>query len=328
METHSQVGETLVIEGLPPPLIVPVFRLYTLTPEIQERLQTSHIYFIMRRPRLSLDAKSIQYNDTGVFATVRAQVKDRFEEFDTFLPFPRHELFTGVRPRRVWAADDYPSSHIFIERDIPEGGVWELQISDSLMMRDCVRPEFEHFHVDYIGHSLGTHGVKGAIARLVGRAGKRDSHEHLQHVQAQIASLHPDQELFVALFSFDGDEKSSRENYESYQLMTLRGPDADRFSEALDPQEAHVARIKLAEAALIRYFRPTFNQRYKDTFPSNSHAILQPLRALKIETLIVRAVTFNIGAMFYTEDAKSSFDHRAVYDVRVRPRMKRSKRGN
>ncbi|WEO70015.1 MULTISPECIES: hypothetical protein [Rhizobium/Agrobacterium group] len=310
---HAAKG-ALVIESLPPPLIVPVSRLYRLTPEIQERLRTSQVYFIMRRPRLSLVASSIRLKDGCVLATIRAQVKDSFQEFDTFLPLPNHPAFRSSRVRRVWAEEDYPSYQIFIERNDPDGGNWELDLADFLMWKEVQRPEFEHFHVDYIGHSLGKDGLKGAVDRLVGRHGHRYSHEHLQEIVVGLNSLHPDQEAFVALFSFEGDQETSERNYANFEGMTLRGPHADQISQ-LPRDQARSTRIQLAEAALIRYFRPKFNDKYKNTFPSKSHSILKPLRDMEIKTLVVRAATFRVGAVLYSEGIMPSFDHRAEFEL-------------
>ena len=137
------------------------------------------------------------------------------------------------------------------------------------------------FEVGYIGQALGRKGQRTAIERL-------SSHSTLQKILADIYSNEPHMEVLLALYSFEfyrfilsmnGIDKS------------VRPDDADRvrYHRILESQFERSMQICMAEAALIRYFEPSYNKIYKTGFPHSNLKILRKIYELDFAALIVEA---------------------------------------
>ncbi|MBY5868734.1 hypothetical protein [Rhizobium leguminosarum] len=316
-QLHDVEGALELITS--PPLILPVARLYSIRSGLLEGLSKYQIYFILRRPRISIVPGTLHYDGEFLRLQVIAQVKDQFERFEVNGTLPDFSglLPAGWVPTKIWADDQYPSSIIYIQADcLSEGEAVEYTLTDFLMMNGVHRPDLEHFSVDYIGHSLGKGGVKGAIERLVGKSGKRSSHEHLQKILVELNSKHPDQEAFVALFSFEGQRRLVAGGATQFAPVHQFDDDPERVFRFIDHPISRSARIKLAEASLIRYFRPKYNDRYKDSFPQRSHRILDTIREIDMTGLLVGFSTDQPAALFYTETIKASHSHQVFHKIR------------
>ena len=121
------------------------------------------------------------------------------------------------------------------------------------------------FNVQYIGQSYGSEGSRNALDRL-------KKHETLQKISLQGV---PDGYRLELLLL---------EVLPATTLFTVFNPKAENNNQG----EARIAagldklfgtnekeRISLFEAAFIRYFRPAFNERFKDSFPSTNMAALK-----------------------------------------------------
>lgn len=305
-----------------PPLIVQPSLMYELHNEQLDALKKYQIYFLMRRPRLTIVPNSIRFDMAAGLLTfnVAAQIKDKFEEFEVIGGFPGYYevLPRGWVPESIWADDDFPSTNIYISPDCGgDLGVESIRLplSDFLSINRVCIPKYTNFLVDYIGHSLGEDGCKGAIERLIGRSNRRDAHEHLQHIALETISKHPDHEIFIGLFSYEFQQKFAVGGYSPFEPVHSIDEEPDRIDRFMDARIERAHRIKMAEAALIRYFQPEFNNHYKDRFPANDHTILNPLRDLDITGIYISVDTEENAAILYTAAAEPSMQHTALYPI-------------
>jgi len=307
-----------------PPLILPVATLYKINDKMLDALSRFQIYFILRRPRMSIDQHSLSYDfHSGMLsARVSVQVKDEFKKFDVRGIIPSYnQLFPlGWTPKRIWSDDGFPSTVIYIEPNFGfdnDIDYIELPLSDFLMLNRISHPGYTDFMVDYIGHSLGADGFKGAVNRLVGKSGKRASHEHLQKILVEINSQHPDQEIFIALFSYEYYRKLAAGGQSPFEPINNFDDAPKRLWTIMDAQIDRAHRIKIAEAALIRYFRPKFNETYKDTFPAPDHIVLSSVRQIDMTGLAISVDTSENGARFYTDSVEPKSIHSKLFRIQI-----------
>lgn len=122
-----------------------------------------------------------------------------------------------------------------------------------------------HFDVQYIGQAYGSDGSRNALDRL-------KKHESLQKISLQGVPDGYRLELILI------------EVVPATRIITMFNPKAqdktqsgERIAAGLDKLFGtdEKERVSLFEAAFIRYFRPPFNDRFKDSFPSTNMKVLK-----------------------------------------------------
>lgn len=291
-----------------------VFRpseLYEIEPgsELRSHLERYNIYIICRRPRFSLNEKSLQLDN--VKQTVSG-------EFIVSLPMSKEVKKFEFRnplnePIRSLEKLEYPFDKL---RFVTSSGLpIQMRISDmTKFLSDpfCLLPHSQLL-VEYVGQAFGRDGERDALDRLIGETGKH-GHGSLQKILSELNSSYPDDEVFVVLYSFEFYKKhivmgGSGEPEISFDDAPNR---LDMFMEATLPRKK---RIDLVEAALIRYFQPIFNDKYKKTFPKENHTILDALYDLDITGL---GVSLSIEESFlplYSTQVPPSCQHVASYPI-------------
>jgi len=125
------------------------------------------------------------------------------------------------------------------------------------------QPELFDLEVQYIGQAYGDQGSRTARDRLI-------KHSTLQAVYAAVNKEAPHMEVGIVLLGMENPVQAVR--------MTLGTPSppsedalVDEFVRLMTASPSFGQRLNFTEAALIRYFRPRFNDKFKTTFPSSSH---------------------------------------------------------
>lgn len=176
-----------------------------------------------------------------------------------------------------------------------------------MMCEDIEKPELRTLNVRYVGMSYAE-GRRSARDRLA-------SHATLQRVLADLNSDEPDQEALLVLAEF----ASPQAVISLYgRDPTLRIEDDRDVGAALERQSAEISKgqeIALIEAGLIRYFRPKYNDRYKETFPAPSQKILAELYSIDFSGLTVEINTESINARLFSDARSDGSHHIAYYDL-------------
>jgi hypothetical protein len=152
----------------------------------------------------------------------------------------------------------------------------------------------------YVGQSFAS-GNRSAFERL-------QCHSTLQKILAEAAYESPDSEIIVATFK-----------YEPYKVLALfdgRAKDAisderddRRFFSILARPLKQSQQISLAEAALIRYFKPRYNKVYKSNFPSTKQKVLASCYELDFSALTVEINTDDLRFRLFSERVEPSMHH-------------------
>lgn len=214
----------------------------------------SHIYLICQRPALSFEQSNFEYQDSHIIGNLVYSINETVKKISFKQEFPLKDGAIEVRlsnypHREVQTFDDRGN----LVRRLPANFLahtlaWEKSITDLSDLK-----------VLYIGQSFGG-GNRTAIERL-------RSHSTFQKILAESCYSSPDSEIILVTV-----------RYEPYGFITsMDGRDKEAISDERDDNRLKSIlknplkkgkQISLVEAALIRYFQPQYNDKFKKKFPS------------------------------------------------------------
>jgi hypothetical protein len=258
-----------------------------------------HIYFICRRPRVTIKPDSFTVNKESITMTFRVQKKDIFEEFS----YTFKNQFQSIN---VSIESAYPYSVFAFIRDGEKVLTCNAAVFLQSVPRYYTNAEFLDLEILYIGQSYGVEGARTAPDRL-------KSHSTLQGIYAEAIQKNPDCEIWLALTSFQQLNLmmfDGRTKFTEQELME----DKERFRkvhhklnyEGINEQQ----KINFTEAALIKYFQPPYNIEYKSTFPNPAHKTYAECYELDINSVAIELDTYeSLNCYLYSEAANTRFIH-------------------
>jgi hypothetical protein len=275
---------------------------------IPEQMPPFHIYAVCRRPRVSVDPAKWTFGVevvTGHFLVHQAaDVASIDFEVPQFQP-PLTEIRTSW-PNTTLELVDATGA-------VASGG-------KAALLATQVGPAGEHelgLEVLYVGQAYGAAGRREAPARL-------ESHSTFQRILGEAVRRSPDREIWIVLMAFQGE------------LVLHADPAvAAETSDAVNEQHIDTVlrtpitaqqKINFTEAALIRYFRPEYNETFKDTFPSPAHSSYRSCYDLDLNMVILQVESTSICSCLWTENVKAAWIHLAkfpLHDTNARMEMLR-----
>lgn len=275
------------------------------SPEMTALANDCHIYLIAKRPRLGFVPDSITWsNGLTVGRMYYRKQGERVEIEFQLVGEPNGEIRYSPYPHNsielVQGAHSTGPLPAYLISVICDG------ISDS-SLRDL--------EVVYVGMSYGD-GSRAAKDRL-------KSHSTLQQVLADMNADEPDSEALLimaqyappfAVISIDGRDTSLDESEDRDVIDDLQ-----RHQQLLDGK----TRIALAEAGLIKYFAPRYNDKYKNNFPDKAHGVTESLYAIDFSAFTVEINTQAINVRLFSPSRKPGFHHIASYDLHD-PQLRKS----
>ncbi|HEU4322170.1 MAG TPA: hypothetical protein VFS21_03390 [Roseiflexaceae bacterium] len=271
------------------------------SPVAPDFIRDCHIYMITKRCRVSLNPDFIYHDDEYIcgellFHKIQEKIKKVFRISKRNFSADSHSFHVS----------EYPHANLVI-RD--RTGVIRYNIPASTFIR-IFEGDFDNLldvEVLYIGQGYGKKGARSALERL-------KNHSTLQKIQADVISHDPDSEILLILIQYD----------EPSLFMITSGKDEPTISgdqgyinliRAINEKIDDGDMITIAEAGLIRYFQPKYNQVYKDSFPSTNNKSLQKCQDLDFIALFVELKTSILGVKVYAQNINPSFYHMAYYDL-------------
>lgn len=162
-----------------------------------------------------------------------------------------------------------------------------------------------NFNVKYIGQSYGRDGSRNAIDRLL-------RHETLQkislkgipegfHLALLLLQVQTNNQLFTVFnpFAQNKDEEGAR----------IRAG----IDKLFDTSEHE--RITLYEASLIRYFLPSYNKEFKNSFPSTNLKILQDCYEKDFSAVIAEICIDELPFKLYSDFVEPTNYHIVKHDL-------------
>lgn len=266
--------------------------------QVSELADDCHIYLIVKRPRLSYVPGSIIVGGGKVVGRLRYIMSGDVKEFEFSL--------LGEGNADSIEISDYPHTNLLLVKD----GKTHFKIPAHLMSMICDHiddPTIRDLDVVYVGMSYAD-GKRSAKDRLL-------SHSTLQQVLADLNHEAPDMEALIIMaqyappqtfITFDGRDKT-------LDIENDRDVAAD-----LERQQTQITRdleIALIEAALIKYFEPLYNEKYKKRFPHPTQKILKEVYDIDFGGLTVEINTEDINARLYSNIRNPGYHHIGNFDL-------------
>ncbi|WP_417613401.1 hypothetical protein [Owenweeksia hongkongensis] len=273
---------------------------HTDDPEIQEVINNSHIYLICKRPSCFFVPESLSFDGQAISATLAYRINGAIVERPFKMPFNPPE---GMETLRI---SDYPHRDI---NTYDRNGQELVHVPATVVATDppvVSDATLHNLEVLYVGQSFGD-GTRNSLERL-------KSHSTLQKILADMQHSYPDDEALLLTFeycpyrvvsSFDGVDKNIQE----------KDGDAERFASILDNPLSKKQQISLAEAGLIRYFQPLYNEVYKESFPASDQKVLNQCYTLDFSGLIVEINTDELGLQLWSPTVKSNDHHIGMFNL-------------
>jgi len=264
-----------------------------------------HIYFIIKRPRVSFIPNTFKL--TKDFVEIDYQFKEN--EIVKKSHFKSINSFGTTNASLVC---DYPyTDYKIIDNDTKKvltQGLVAAQLNRAYYYLED--PSFLDCNILYIGQSFGKVGNRNALDRI-------QSHSTLQLIYSEAIRKNPDDEVWICLLSFeqatftimDGHTEFSKEEREEDE-KTYK----DTFWKINYEGINEGQKINFTEAALIRYFQPQYNKEYRDTFPTKTHTSYSECYDLDINSVCFEMETSDsIFSKFYSTTVERNSLHMANF---------------
>lgn len=249
-----------------------------------------NIYFVLRRPKVTIDPDSIKimgnkadfelvihHHGKGVVVPMSIVLEKAESELKFHTQYP-YNLFT------------------FSDRNGVLFGARPGTLIDNSFVQNSFELPILDYEILYIGKAYGNNGKRTALDRL-------SSHETLQKIYTHSLTHNPDSDIWIMLTNFT--QKSILISAGS-DLIKVNENDSkiefekeEHFFKNKGFSISEKQKINFTEAALIKYFQPKYNVEFKDSFPSSKHTSYSECYNLDIKALTVEVdISENVRKIF------------------------------
>lgn len=268
----------------------------------EEQLSKCHIYFICSRPNFYFIDGTVKHSENTLSGEVGYKINGiemRFHfEYDWMLEDDAVSVSCNYPFREAVSINNEGKEVSYV----PASMIATFQSGKLGCYSDL-----SSYEILYIGQAVGKNGSRNAIERL-------RSHSTLQKILAQTAYSNPDQEIMLFMYAFEHEQIFSSLDGRS-GLIEDTDSDGQRFKTALNNRPKKNQSINMIEAALIRYFQPKYNEKFKESKISPKLKALEKCYNLDMSGLIVELNTENLSYSLYSEKIKKSHHHIVKIDL-------------
>jgi len=268
--------------------------------DVDEMQIEPHIYFICRRPKLTIDHTSINITPEYIKCTFKRQVKDEYTNIPAKIQNDgKHKI------KRLETTYPYNEFEMY---DTNNNKVYYGNTSLLFaLFSDHTKNNFLDLEVLYIGQSYGKDGSRTASERL-------KSHSTLQGIYLEAMKNSPDQEIWLVLCTFEPLLIASMDGRRK-DFMTTLEEDTAHIKNVLDYKITAKQEINFTEAALIKYFQPPYNTIYKDSFPNPAHSSYSSCYEIDLNMVNVEIETGEIMTRLWSESVEPRYIHFCTFSL-------------
>lgn len=269
-------------------------------------IKDCHIYLICKAPRVTINPAIFSIEGNLTRGVLERKFNGKLSSIPFQFPLSIHPSYKTQLNLSTVQVSNYPHRTLEAQDISGEKFYWPAIYIARHMLKSM--PTLCDFEVLYVGQSFGSNGNRNAIHRL-------KSHSTLQKILADVHSSHPDDEVFLSLFAY----KPYVNHYYMDGLNNdaeIKGEeDLDRLADINSRPLSIREQISLAEAGLIKYFQPHYNEVYKEKFPNESQKLLKNCYNLDISALSVEIDTTEIESRLYSQNAPPKNHHIIKIDL-------------
>ncbi|MBT2160860.1 hypothetical protein [Zobellia barbeyronii] len=279
---------------------------FTKTQQIFNKTNPCNIYFILKRPKTTINPSYLKVDKNWIELMFYIQVQEKKES--RLLRIPNNDKTQNIKLH-----SEYPYNYftlIINERHSDSFKVGAL-IDQVQFELPKVEPLLD-YEVLYIGQTFGKNGERTPLERI-------SSHSTLQLIYSEAISKNPDSDIWIMLTSFSQKNIASTDG--RIKIPKKNEPiDLKRFLNFSDPnyvQFTDKQKINFTEASLIKAFRPKYNKEYKDTFPSKTHKTYSECYDLDINAIVIETDTSALSRWLYTDSKpKGKLNDNGLFNYR------------
>ncbi len=267
--------------------------------DAQSLIDLCHIYLICKRPAFQIEPYSFEYSLPISSGVLVRRLAGKVEKHSFRFPlrcaegghvsvseYPHRELIgydaQGQEDRR-WPASMLALRAAVIDRTIND------------------------FEVLYVGQAFGD-GTRTAFDRL-------QSHSTLQKVLADTSYNNPDDEVLLFMFEYGPAVAFVSMDGRANDAELNEDEDWQHIQNVLDNPPNQRAEISIAEAGLIWYFRPKYNIKFKDSYPSSDLKTLEDCYNLDLAGIVVEINSEEFPARLWSTHRAPGHHHIAQFDL-------------
>ncbi|MCY8272963.1 hypothetical protein [Bacillus sonorensis] len=247
-----------------------------------------HIYMITLIPRLTFERDSLQIFEDHILLKIRVKT----EEQDTIETF-EFGLEPDLNHKDLIYEIDKASKTLSIVTK--EEKIFKIRVLNLYLN---YTDQFLETEIVYIGQSFGKNGERTALDRL-------KSHSTLQKIQSDLLFEREDRDLTLLLLeftpmllsSFDGRSKDYERSLDddTIHLKSIMENPPLRLNNQI---------INITEAALIYYFKPEYNDKFKNNFPDVEHKGYKQYYDLDYNAICVELDPEAINLKLYSKERR------------------------
>lgn len=261
-------------------------------------IEKCHIYLICRRPGLTFCPHDFEYGAPFSKGTFVRKI-DGVEERHSFA-FPMINAAGGDV-----SVGTYPHKEVIGYDKIGEAVVgWPTQISFKARLEDRSLNDYE---VLYVGQAFGD-GTRTAFERL-------QSHKTLQKILAETQSNRPDDEILLLMFEYEPAKLYINMDGKNKDVLHEDQEDTDHVRDVVNNPLSEKEEIGIAEAGLIWYFRPEYNEKFKNSQPHEKIKTLKALYSLDFNGLVVEINCEEFPLRLWSPERAAGHHHIAKFDL-------------
>lgn len=277
-----------------------VFTLHENTrQEYLDRLDNCHVYFLTKRPRLSLVPETVQATSDTVSFDVQWSSKGAKQQCTVTVP---RDYFNTAE--HSFAVSPYPHREL-ISYGADGKAIVHTLLAPATHLFDNLSDEARDLEVVYIGKGLRN----SARDRLT-------HHETLQKILGDISSNDPDAEAFAVVHGFKFRKPVAV--FKGIPAEITGDKLAARRKKAVEYHPSLEEQVSLIEATCISYFQTNkYNTHYLD-FPKRHLRILRPVYDADFALLSVQVDHSRVGGQrLYSQKVAPASEHLAKIDFRL-----------
>lgn len=267
--------------------------------ELSKGLVGTNIYLICARSKISIDPHSLSLDDKYVRGFFKAYCKDLNESepfrFELTLSEVAHPDYLNDTAIEVFTKNEHGKELVIRYMD---GRT--LTISSVTLVcksKNNLDEEFTKLEVLYVGKAFGKTGGRVSVDRL-------KQHSTLQRIMSEFLDYRPNEEIILLGYQY-GDHKFhlSSSDHIGADPYTTEKEGIKYINDVMKMKIPREQRILIAEAALINYFRPKYNEQHSSSFYPENMKKLKTVRGIieaDLSGLCVEITTENIGAKLWT----------------------------
>lgn len=253
-----------------------------------------NLYMIARRPRIMLDPSSVNVDDELISGQFQVGKKDSAETHD-------FTLLNQLGTSQIKFESPTPNNMFYVYDENEHLLAMGKTANLVPLCRESL-DELLNLEVLYIGQPYGIEGVNSNPAKILDLPA-------IQEIYSDAAQRFSDHEIWMILWSFQEMPESANLNLD----LLSEKEEADLLKGIMEKKLSVQQCISFTEAALIKYFKPEYNNRLNHDFENDARETYQDCETSAVTSVTVEINTEEISSSLWSPGVDPFYMHWADF---------------